>query len=241
MQIINNFSITRLFITKTIDISIDGVTINMRIPTIKEFYTNNDFNSVFHLWTMPIADLQKLFFTPINTSYEALTTMIFEYGQYARYRLIANGMRDALKFIFTDINIDMVEKKLKIGDITIDEEIWENILYLLKLSCGEKVNQPLTFASEEARKFFMAQREKEERIAKLKSTKQVDQDALIKSFLSITYAFPSLTIDYLCNQTMAQIQWLQKYAAGAMSYEVNAQALAAGNMKKGSKLDFFIK
>ena len=87
----------------------------------------------------------------------------------------------------------------------------------------------------------MAQREKEERIAKLKSTKQVDQDALIKSFLSITYAFPSLTIDYLCNQTMAQIQWLQKYAAGAMSYEVNAQAMAAGNMKKGKKLEFFIK
>ena len=49
MQIINNFSITRLFITKTIDISIDGITINMRIPTIKEFYTNNDLNSVFHL------------------------------------------------------------------------------------------------------------------------------------------------------------------------------------------------
>ena len=150
-------------------------------------------------------------------------------------------MRYSLKFIFEDINIDMVEKKLKIGDITIDEEIWENILYLLKLSCREKVNQPLNFDSEEAQKFFIAQREKEERIAKLKSTKQVDQDALIKSFLSITYAFPSLTIDYLCNQTMAQIQWLQKYAAGAMSYEVNAQALAAGNMKKGSKLDFFIK
>jgi hypothetical protein len=40
---------------------------------------------------------------------------------------------------------------------------------------------------------------------------------------------------------MAQIQWLQKYAAGAVSYEVNAEVFAAGNMKKGSKLDFFIK
>jgi hypothetical protein len=59
--------------------------------------------------------------------------------------------------------------------------------------------------------------------------------------LSITYAFPSLTFDYLYNQTMAQIQWLQKHAAGAMSYEVNAKAFAAGNVKKGKKLDFFIK
>jgi hypothetical protein len=63
----------------------------------------------------------------------------------------------------------------------------------------------------------------------------------MKSLLTIVYAFPSMTIDFLLNQTMAQIQWLQKYAAGSMSYEVNAKAFAAGNMKKGSKLDFFIK
>lgn len=87
----------------------------------------------------------------------------------------------------------------------------------------------------------MAQREQEEKIARLKRSSNQDPDALIKAMLSITYAFPSLTIDYLVNQTMAQIQWLQKYAAGAVSYEVNAQALAAGNMKKGKKLDFFIK
>ena len=87
----------------------------------------------------------------------------------------------------------------------------------------------------------MAQREQEEKIAKLKQSHNSDKDGLAKVLLSITYAFPSITIDYLCNQTMAQIQWLQKYAAGAVSYEVNAQALAAGNMKKGKKLDFFIK
>ena len=87
----------------------------------------------------------------------------------------------------------------------------------------------------------MAQTEQEEKIAKLKQSHNSDKDGLAKVLLSITYAFPSITIDYLCNQTMAQIQWLQKYAAGAVSYEVNAQALAAGNMKKGKKLDFFIK
>ena len=87
----------------------------------------------------------------------------------------------------------------------------------------------------------MAQREQEEKIAKLKQNRNNDKDGLAKILLSITYAFPSITIDYLCNQTMAQIQWLQKYAAGAVSYEVNAQAMAAGNMKKGKKLDFFIK
>jgi hypothetical protein len=83
--------------------------------------------------------------------------------------------------------------------------------------------------------------EQEEKIARIKRQGRQDKEALGKLFLSIIYAFPSLTFDYLINQTMAQIQWLQKYAAGAMTYEVNAQALAAGNMKKGKKLDFFIK
>lgn len=63
----------------------------------------------------------------------------------------------------------------------------------------------------------------------------------MKLLLRITYSFPSLTFDYLLDQTMAQILWLHTYAAGAVSYEVNAQAFAAGNMKKESKLDFFIK
>ena len=167
--------------------------------------------------------------------------MIFEYGQYNRYRIIATKMREVLVWLIPNINIDMKSKTLSVDGLTITSEIWDYILYILKLICGEKVTQPLSFDSEEARKFFMAQKEKEEKIRRLKEQQNVDKDALMKAFLSITYAFPSITIDYLCNQTMAQIQWLQKYAAGAVSYEVNAQAMAAGNMKKGKKLEFFIK
>ena len=103
------------------------------------------------------------------------------------------------------------------------------------------MEKPLSFSSEEARKFYLAQKEAEEKINAIKSQRQVDGDNLMKILLSITYSFPSFTVDYLFNQTMAQIQWLQKYAAGAVSYEVNAKAFAAGNVKKGKKLDFFIK
>jgi hypothetical protein len=86
----------------------------------------------------------------------------------------------------------------------------------------------------------MAQQAAEEKIRKLRA-KKGDAEGLIKMMLVITYKFPSITIDYLFNQTMAQIHWLQKLAAGAVSYEVNAKAFAAGNTKKGKKLDFFIK
>jgi hypothetical protein len=111
---------------------------------------------------------------------------------------------------------------------------------VLKLSCGEKVEKPRTFASEDERQFYLAQKKMEEKIKKIKAQKPGDSDSLLKSFLTIQYKF-NLSFDYLAEQTLAQIQWLQGYAAGAVSYEVNAQAFAAGNMKKGKKLDFFIK
>lgn len=241
MKFDNNFSVTKLFISKNIIVYADGIPIQIVAHSIREFYDDVDLNSVYHLWTTSLSSIQKLYFTQIKDSFEALTTMIFEYGQYSKYRDIANKMRKVLLQFLPEANIDMSQKKITLGNLTMNSEIWEYILYILKLSCGEKVNQPLSFDSEEARKFYMAQREQEEKIARIKRSGQQDKDGLIKILLSITYKFPSLTIDYLCNQTMAQIQWLQKYAAGAVSYEVNAQALAAGNMKKGKKLDFFIK
>ena len=234
----NNFSISKLFMGKDITIYVDNKPFIVRVHSIKEFYENPDLNSVYHLWTSSLSSIQKLYFTEVKDSFDAMTTMIFEYGQYGKYRDIANKMRAILPLFLPQINIDMTQKEIKVNGITMTSEIWEYILYILKLSCGEKVNQPLSFDSEEARKFYMAQREQEEKIAKLKQSRDGDKDGLAKVLLSITYAFPSITIDYLCNQTMAQIQWLQKYAAGAVSYEVNAQAVAAGNMKK---LEFFIK
>ena len=70
------------------------------------------------------------------------------------------------------------------------------------------MEKPLSFSSPEAREFYLAQKAQEEKIAllKAKNAKNQDENSLSKMMLSITYAFPSITIDYLWNQTMAQIQ-----------------------------------
>ena len=49
--------------------------------------------------------------------------MIFEYGQYGRYRDIANKMREVLSLILPQVNIDMVNKIITVNDITITSEI----------------------------------------------------------------------------------------------------------------------
>ena len=250
MFVEDNFSITRLFIEKTIKITVreqkDTATIfkfNLILKPIKELYTNDDWNVSYQLITN--SNLKKLFLLNNKdlklTSLQVISLILCDLGQYNQFSSFALSLSKSLEEILPGFNIDYLNKQLKIEEYIITEEIWERIVYLLKLSCGEKVMPPLTFDSEEARKFYLAQKAAEERINRIRSQGKQDVDSLSKMMLSIIYAFPSITIDYLWNQTLAQIQWLQKYAAGAVSYEVNAKAFAAGNIKKGKKLDFFIK
>ena len=245
MTLENNFSITRLFVTKDVDIVIkeelkEEKRITIHLRTIRDFYEDNDWNIALNILTKNA--MYKVLKTKEKISnFAGLKLILFNLGQYDKFRRLYTILIEQFNKIFIGFQTDINTQEIKIQNVTITEEIWDYIVYIIKLSNGEKVAKPLTFSSEEARKFYLAQQENEERIRKLKAQKGGDTDALSKHLLAITYAFPSLSIDYLLNQTMAQIQWLQRYAAGAMSYEVNAKAYAAGNMKKGKKLDFFIK
>ena len=245
----SNYSITRLFLDKTVTIIVReeekapiSWKFNLILKPIKEMFLNDQWNISYHLLTNSDYKNMMLLKKDVNiSSFEAIKLLLCDLGKYDKFRLMADALIQSLGEIIPNLEIDFQNRELKIDNHIITEEIWEYVLYLLKLSYGEKVTPPLTFDSEEARKFYLAQKAAEERIKKIKGAKAGDIDSLSKMMLSITYAFPSFSFEYLWDQTLAQILWLQKYAAGAMSYEVNAQAFAAGNVKKGKKLDFFIK
>ena len=238
MEFKDSFSIFNLFLDKKVKITVDQKSFYIRVPTIKEFSLNEAINSTYHMWTMPTDKMEQIIHC--NSSFEFVNNILFQLGIYKEYNSALKSFKEGLYFFIPDIEIDYKNKKLIVDDITITEEVWEYILYVLRLSCGEKVEKPRTFASEDERQFYLAQKKMEEKIKNIKAQKPGDSDSLLKSFLTIQYKF-HLSFDYLAEQTLAQIQWLQGYAAGAVSYEVNAQAFAAGNMKKGKKLDFFIK
>ena len=240
MEIKDNFNLFNLFLDKKVKISIDKKSFYVRVPTVREFCMEEEINSMFHMWTLSSEQLEKTLPIKTTTSFELLNNIIFQLGMYREYSNILKNFNNALKFFIPGIEIDYQNKKLIVDGIIITEEIWEYILYVLRLSCGEKVEKPRTFASESERQFYLAQKKMEEKIKKIKSQKTGDSEGLLKSFLTIQYKF-NLSFEYLAEQTMAQIQWLQTHAAGAVSYEVNAQAFAAGNTKKGKKLEFFIK
>lgn len=241
----SDFSITKLFLTKTLTIYTDpkdtSKKFHLQLKVMKDFYEDHDWNLFYQLFILKPESLHKAFGFDENvqkTSWDYVQLILFVLGMYDKFSYLYTILRKTLESLFPEINIE--GQAITVNGIIMTEEIWEYVIYLLKLSYGEKVEKPLTFSSEEARQLFLAQQAAEAKIKKMRS-RQGDAEGLIKSMLAITYKFPSISIEYLFNQTMAQIHWLQKLAAGAVSYEVNAQAFAAGNVKKGKKLDFFIK
>ena len=240
MELKDNFSIFNLFLDKKVKIYANQKFFFLRLPTIKEFSLNDKINATYHIWTLSEEKRQQIIPIECDSSFDFINIILFQLGIYKEYKDVLSNFQESLTFFLPDLEIDYQNKQLIVNGITITDEIWEYILYLLKLSCGEKVEKPRTFASKDERQFYLAQKKMEEKIKKIKAQKPGDSDSLLKSFLTIQYEF-NLSFDYLAEQTLAQIQWLQQYAAGAVSYEVNAQAFAAGNMKKGKKLDFFIK
>lgn len=137
--------------------------------------------------------------------YDYICFILFELGKYKQYKFISDNIIECLKNICPDIVFDYKTKQIIINDITMTAQIWNYLIYVLKLSCGEKTTQPLVFDSPEAKEFFLKQQEYENRINKVKANKEGTDDGLAKVLLAITYSFPSLTIDYLLQQTMAQI------------------------------------
>ena len=240
MEIRDNFNIFNLFLDKQVKIYVNQKFFFLKVPTIREISLNDQLNAVYHMWLLPVDQMSTIVPVEHKESLDLIRNVLFQFGIYKEYTALVNGFKTVLQFFIPNIQIDFKNKQLIVDNITITNEVWEYILYVLRLSCGEKVEKPRTFASEDERQFYLAQKKMDERIKKIKSQKPGDSEGLIKSFLTIQYKF-NLSFDYLAEQTLAQIQWLQGYAAGAVSYEVNAQAFAAGNTKKGTKLDFFIK
>lgn len=247
MKITDNFSITKLFVDKNITITINKETqqekkIILKAPTIKDLQLNDCILSASYMWGLSAAKIEELFKIKVDNNL-SFVELIFFNGYFKEIQFFYSTFVNALNFLFSSV----VYKKdigLFIQDVQIDSEIWDYLVFIIKLSCGEKIEKPrdLSSISPAEKKWIEAQKKMQERIDSIKSkARQVDKDVIIKMLLSITYAFPALNFDYLFDQTMAQIKWLQKYAAESVSYNVNSMAYAAGNVKKNSKLDFFIK
>lgn len=239
----NDFSITRLFASENKDVRVfvDKVQITLHLKTIRDLYEDEEWLTCYSIITRD--DKRKEYIPKPYQSlepYNEIKTLIFELGLYSEYKRLVGVLRTQLESFIQDLSFDFEQKELVAGAVTITSDIWNYLIYVLKLSCGEKEKKPMVFTDEASKQLYLAQLEMEKRVNKIKNGSGKGDDAqILKMLLSIIYQFPSLTLDYLFNQTMAQIHWLYGYAMKSVSYEVTSAAYTAGNLKKGTKLRFF--
>ena len=244
MEIRDNYSILNLFVkdNKEVKIFINRDIIKIHLKTIKEFFSNDDWATCYTIISREDFRSQLLPEKYKNLDcYEQLKTIIFEYGKYTQYLNVVRILREQLVSCIENLSFDFQEKEFKVENVTITSDIWNYIIYILKLSCGEKEEKPLTFQDEYSKQLYLAQKEFEKKVHKIKSQNGGNDEQILKILLTISYQIPSLTFDYLFNQTMAQIHWLYRFAAQSVSYNVTSMAYAAGNLKKGKTPEFFIK
>jgi len=243
MEIISDYSLTKSFVSKKVQLLVGpNQIIYINLVPLKDFYSDDQWVRFYNFINMPIKDLRKNFNIKEELDlYDIVNLIIITLGQFREFATIYQTFLHGLEKIIDNLSMDLSQKAIYGNKILITREIFDYIMYIIKSSCGEKIEAPRQFSSEEERLFYLAQKEYDDQIKGLRQKEQASADAMLKVLLSITYAFPNFTFDYLFEQTLAQIRWLQKYAAEAASYEVNKQIFAAGNMKKGSKLNFFIK
>lgn len=252
IEFTDDFDLFNLFISKEVKIVIKDTETKaiksfvLRVPSIRDFYINNEMNALFAIWSggkemwTNVGGIQDFTW---NDFLSLSNYILFVVNSTKQFFNLSAQFKKGFNFFFPSIDWEESEKNKALviaPGVTMTKEICNYCLYILKLSCGEEAEAPKTFSSKEAEQFYLAQEEMKAKVRKLRSQTK-NEDALLKTFLSIEYSFPSFSHEYLLNQTMAQICWLRKYAGQAASYEVNATAFATGNMKKGSKLDFFIK
>lgn len=245
LKISSNYSILNCFARDNKEVKIfitQNETITIYLKTVKQIFSDDNWMTCYSYITRD--DIRKKIIPKPYQSTESLDeikTLVFELGMYSEYKKVVSIIREQLSSFIQDLSFDFKEKTFKVNDITITSDIWNYIIYVLKLSCGEKESKPITFQDERSKQLYLAQKEFEQQVNKIKGKSGGDNEQLLKIILTITYEIPSLTFDYLLNQTMAQIHWLYNYAAKSVSYKITAKAYAAGNLKKGSSPDFFIK
>ena len=123
MEIKDSFNLFNLFLDKHVKIFTGQKYFLVRVPTIREFSTDDTVNSVYHILTASSGNMQKLLPVEIESSYDFIKTVLFQMAIYKEYSNITQVIKDGLLFFIPKLEIDYKNKELIVDDIIITEEI----------------------------------------------------------------------------------------------------------------------
>lgn len=242
MALQSDFSVFRLFANHSIMIfdennPFDKVII--KIPSLREKYENSYLNIFYGFFNQGISKFKEMF-RKLNLNcdneFDALKC-IFQLGYLKEFNYYYSSILNSLEFFFNS-KIEYINDTFTIVNQkkTLDLDLFNYVMYLLRLAEGMKVEPPRTFKSDADRKQYEKLLEQEEKIRKIRANgvdiKNSGNLDPMKGFISILIAFPQYSIEDIFNFTSCQIVSLQSYAARIIKYDVEKRAYAAGNLKK---------
>ena len=128
MQITSNFSVTKLFASKNISISIiddSGLkqTFILKVKTIRDLLEDIEWGGALSILCMGVDDWGKIIPVVQSEPIDYLTLVLFELGKYKQYNEFATSLTKYLEELFPGFEMDFKAKQMRVNNITITSEI----------------------------------------------------------------------------------------------------------------------
>lgn len=241
MEWLNSLTVSHLFYTHNVSIAgPNNASITVHIPSLREqldspFYSR--FLQLFdeenmEIWHKVLPNfskaqiLQALMTDPRITNIQEFSTL-------------SKLLHDNMRLILPQFNIR--ERRLFSDNTPLSDDAVEEILFVLSLGMGKKVERPQHFGPDEAaaRQFYERAKAAKARAEKIRAENvSSDRDGLMDMFVMISLNFP-YNFEQMYDMTLMQLHYLQHMSSQIMSYEHNMMAYTAGNLKKAP--NFFLK
>lgn len=244
MKWTSDYSLEKLFVLKEITLtSEEKQEVIIKIPTIAEHFIHPEINIFNNILGYKKDVFIKMFNNPpfnkdIKTDFELVKTFLL-LGRYEELIKIAESIRFTINYLF-NTKITFKEGKIMINkSLTLDEDLFNYTVYVLRRSEGMKIEPPRTFNSEADRQKYLEQLAREEKIRKIRAegenllNNQSKKSSMLVGLSIITQAYPQYKIEELLNtMCFEQIAYLQQSASKILKYQIEKSAYAAGNLKK---------
>lgn len=237
----NTLSVSRLFLTHDIDLAgPNQEDIVVHIPSLKEFLQQPFYNRFISLFSdEQLADWRNIF---KDLGKDELLQLLMTEPQITNlkeFSSLSRSLHDNLHLILPKFEIR--ERRLYSGNTLLTADAIDEILFVLQLGIGQKVERPQHFGPDEeaARLFYERAKAAKARANKIRSEAKDDgRDGLMSMFTMIAYRFP-YTFEQMYDMTIMQLHYLQSTASAMVSYEHGMTAYLTGNAKKPPQ--FFLK
>ena len=241
MEWINSLSVSRLFLTHDIDIAgPNNESIVVHIPSVKEQLTEPFYSQFISLFS----DEQMETWNKIWPQFDKATilqTLMTEpkITNLVEFANLSHSLHEKMTLVLPKFRIH--DRKLYSDNTLLTVDAIDEILFILQLGIGRKIERPQHFGPDEeaARQFYERAKAAKAKSEKIRAEAQSeDHDGLLDMFTIISYRFP-YTFEQMYDMTLMQLHYLQSTASAMVGYEHGMTAYLTGNAKKPPK--FFLK